>query len=66
MISLLQAELLKLRTTRTFAAIVGTAPALSLLLVGIGASMERHDSDPTRCSPTPPSPTSSCCSARSG
>jgi ABC-2 type transport system permease protein len=33
----LQAELLKLRTTRTFAAIVGTAAALSLVLVALGA-----------------------------
>jgi ABC-2 type transport system permease protein len=44
MISLLQAELLKLRTTRTFAAVVGTAALLSVALVGIGASMSGHDS----------------------
>jgi ABC-2 type transport system permease protein len=44
MISLLQAELLKLRTTRTFAAVVGTAALMSMLLVGIGASMSHHDS----------------------
>ena len=37
MTALLQAELLKLRTTRTFAAIVGTAAALSLVLVALGA-----------------------------
>jgi ABC-2 type transport system permease protein len=43
MISLLQAELLKLRTTRTFAAVVGTAALLSVVLVGIGASMSGHD-----------------------
>ena len=33
MTALLHAELLKLRTTRTFAAVVGTAGALSMLLV---------------------------------
>jgi ABC-2 type transport system permease protein len=33
--NLLRAELLKLRTTRTFAALVGAALALSLLLVGL-------------------------------
>jgi ABC-2 type transport system permease protein len=33
--NLLRAELLKLRTTRTFAALVGSALALSLLLVGL-------------------------------
>ncbi len=37
MSALLYAELLKLRTTRTFAAIVGTASALSLVLVALGA-----------------------------
>jgi ABC-2 type transport system permease protein len=37
MTALLHAELLKLRTTRTFAAIVGTAGALSLILVALGA-----------------------------
>jgi ABC-2 type transport system permease protein len=37
MTALLHAELLKLRTTRTFAAIVGTAAALSLILVALGA-----------------------------
>jgi ABC-2 type transport system permease protein len=35
--ALLQAELIKLRTTRTFAAVVGTAAALSLILVALGA-----------------------------
>lgn len=35
--ALLHAELLKLRTTRTFAAVVGTAGALSLILVALGA-----------------------------
>lgn len=39
MTALLHAELLKLRTTRTFAAIVGTAAALSLVLVVLGASL---------------------------
>ena len=34
---LLHAELLKLRTTRTFAAVVGTAASLSLILVALGA-----------------------------
>ena len=37
MTALLKAEVLKLRTTRTFAAIVGTAAALSLILVALGA-----------------------------
>jgi ABC-type transport system involved in multi-copper enzyme maturation permease subunit len=39
MSALLHAELLKLRTTRTFAVVVGTATALSLLLVGLGAAL---------------------------
>ena len=43
MIALLQAELLKLRTTRTFAVIVGTAALLSMGLVAIAASMSVHD-----------------------
>ena len=43
MIALLQAELLKLRTTRTFAVIVGTAALLSVGLVAIAASMSVHD-----------------------
>jgi ABC-2 type transport system permease protein len=37
MSALLHAELLKLRTTRTFAAVIGTATALSLILVALGA-----------------------------
>jgi ABC-2 type transport system permease protein len=37
MSELLHAELLKLRTTRTFAAVVSTAAALSLILVALGA-----------------------------
>jgi ABC-2 type transport system permease protein len=37
MTALLHAELLKLRTTRTFAVVVGTATALSLVLVALGA-----------------------------
>jgi ABC-2 type transport system permease protein len=40
MSELLHAELLKLRTTRTFAAVVGTAAALSLILVALGASLD--------------------------
>jgi len=40
MTSLLHAELLKLRTTRTFVAVVGTAAALSLILVALGASLD--------------------------
>ena len=39
MIRLIRIELLKLRTTRTFAAVVGTAAALSLILVALGASL---------------------------
>ena len=45
MTRLLQAELLKLRTTRTFAALVGTAAALSLVLITVAASMG-VDNDP--------------------
>jgi len=41
--ALLHAELLKLRTTRTFAAVVGIAALLSVALVGIAASMSHHD-----------------------
>lgn len=37
MSALMHAELLKLRTTRTFAAVVGTATVLSLVLVALGA-----------------------------
>jgi ABC-2 type transport system permease protein len=40
MTALLHAELLKLRTTRTFVAVVGTAAALSLILVALGASLD--------------------------
>ena len=65
MTTLLQAELLKLRTTRTFAALVGTAAALSLLLIGVAASSGMAD-DPTRsCSPATSRASSCCCSARS-
>jgi ABC-2 type transport system permease protein len=39
MSALLHAELLKLRTTRTFAAVVGTAAVLSVVLVALGASL---------------------------
>ena len=40
MSALLRAELLKLRTTRTFAALVGAALALSLLIVALTASLD--------------------------
>ena len=46
MSNLLRAELLKLRTTRTFAALVGSALALSLLVVVLTAALssdQRHD-----------------------
>jgi ABC-type transport system involved in multi-copper enzyme maturation permease subunit len=39
MSTLLHAELLKLRTTRTFAAVVGAAALLSLVLVALGATL---------------------------
>ena len=42
MTTLLRAELLKLRTTRTFAAVIGTAAALSLLLVVLGATLGKE------------------------
>jgi ABC-2 type transport system permease protein len=45
MTALLHAELLKLRTTRTFAAIVGTTAALSLILVALGAILGK-ETDP--------------------
>jgi ABC-2 type transport system permease protein len=45
MTALLQAELLKLRTTRTFVAIVGSAGALSLILVVLGAVLGK-ETDP--------------------
>jgi ABC-2 type transport system permease protein len=45
MTALLQAELLKLRTTRTFAAVVGSAAALSLVLVVLGAVLGK-ETDP--------------------
>jgi ABC-2 type transport system permease protein len=45
MTALLQAELLKLRTTRTFAAVVGSAAALSLVLVVLGAVLG-NETDP--------------------
>ena len=43
MTTLIHAELLKLRSTRTFAAIVATAAALSLVLVALAASLRAHD-----------------------
>jgi ABC-2 type transport system permease protein len=43
MIALLRAELIALRTTRTFAAIVGAAAALSLILVGLGSALADID-----------------------
>lgn len=42
MTALLHAELLKLRTTRTFAALVGAALALSLLVVTLTATLDSH------------------------
>lgn len=42
---LLRAELLKLRTTRTFAALVGSALVLSLLVVVLSTSLADHFSD---------------------
>jgi ABC-2 type transport system permease protein len=42
MTALLRAELLKLRTTRTFAAVVGCAAALSLTLVILGAALGKE------------------------
>jgi hypothetical protein len=45
MTALLKAELLKLRTTRTFVAIVGSAGALSLILVVLGAALGK-ETDP--------------------
>ena len=42
MTALLQAELLKLRTTRTFAAVVASAAALSLTLVVLGAALGKE------------------------
>ena len=49
MSSLLRAELLKLRTTRTFAALVGTAVALSLIVVVLtGLLTKRFDEEATR------------------
>jgi ABC-2 type transport system permease protein len=49
MTALLEAELLKLRTTRTFVALVGVALALSLLFVVLtGLLNKRFDDDQTR------------------
>jgi hypothetical protein len=45
MTTLLKAELLKLRTTRTFGAIVVTASALSLILVALGTTLG-EETDP--------------------
>jgi ABC-type transport system involved in multi-copper enzyme maturation permease subunit len=45
MTALLHAELLKLRTTRTFAVVVGTAGAFSLILVALGAILG-EETDP--------------------
>jgi ABC-type transport system involved in multi-copper enzyme maturation permease subunit len=44
---LLRAELLKLRTTRTFAALAGAALALSLLAVTVGASTQNYTQHPS-------------------
>lgn len=45
MSALLRAEFLKLRTTRTFLALVGAALALSLLLVTLGATLDSDFSE---------------------
>jgi ABC-type transport system involved in multi-copper enzyme maturation permease subunit len=45
MTALMHAELLKLRTTRTFAVVVGTAGAFSLILVALGAILG-EETDP--------------------
>ena len=42
MTALLRAELLKLRTTRTFAAVVASAAALSLTLVVLGTVLGKQ------------------------
>src|SRR5450631_2152336 len=42
MTALLRAELLKLRTTRTFAAVLASAAALSLTLVVLGAALGKE------------------------
>jgi len=42
MTALLQAELLKLRSTRTFAAVLASAAALSLTLVVLGAVLGKE------------------------
>jgi ABC-2 type transport system permease protein len=46
MTALLRAELLKLRTTRTFAALAGAALTLSLLAVTLGASTQNYTQHP--------------------
>jgi ABC-2 type transport system permease protein len=40
--ALLKAELLKLRTTRTFAVVVGVCALFSMLLAVVGASVDKH------------------------
>ena len=45
MTALLRAELLKLRTTRTFASLVGATLALSLLVVVLSALLEDNLSE---------------------
>jgi len=47
MTALLGAELIKLRTTRTFAALAGAALAFSLLAVVLGASTQNYAQHPT-------------------
>ena len=63
MSALLRAELLKLRTTRTFAALVGSALALSLLVVGLATAIERQRVTRTTCR-TSSQRTSPACSSR--
>ena len=67
MTALLHAELLKLRTTRTFAALVGTAPRCSRCsLVVLGAILETPAQRPARAVHQQlDHRTSSSCSARS-
>jgi len=52
---LLRAELLKLRTTRTFVALVGASLALSLLVVVLTGLLSKRITTSPACS--------SCCSA---
>ena len=62
MSALLRAELLKLRTTRTFAALVGSALALSLLVVGLTTAAQQRPVA-RRTSASCSRPTSAACSS---